>query len=1066
MAAGGSAVSTLTAIGSAWDAIPQGPDTLSPHHLREWVEGSACHPELAAANLQTLAGTDALQALAGDRLEQLGGWSQQLATVSVRSLLRPLEPVAEAGGWWCSGLDPLADWAPMGWGCFKPDRPRWDGERGRARKYEHPIKVAARSFWLAVPAVVARKIAQRQGLPLPLEVAADADGTAGAFWRWWAREPRLPLVIGEGAKKSAALLSAGVPAVALPGIWNGAPRDPATDRPALLADLAAVPLGGRTCWVLFDHSDSKQGRRDVAKASRRLARLLAGAGAAAVLIGTPPGPEKGADDYLAAGRLLEDLDLAPLAPEPVLPRLRAADRVAPAGQYLGQVCPIPTPERARVVALACPMGSGKTEAIAAAVTPLLQAGTRVVLLTHRRGIGSDQAARMGLPWADEAAPGCDLRQQGIALCIDSLCADSGLRFRAGDWAGAVVVIDEAAQVIAHALMANGTAVAQRRPRVLATLAELLAHAAQVIAADAQLSDPVLQALEAAAGARALLIASHHRPADGRSLVNHPNRDSWRVALQEHLQQQRRLWISTTAQQPGAPNSAQNLAALVHQHWPSARVLVVDSETVADPGHPASQLATDPDGIAAAHDVVVATPAIAAGLSVTLQGHFAAVFGWAGGTTDPAGVVQALARVRDGCPRHLYAPERSPGGALRVGCGSTDPAALLRRLAEHEAAAVAQLLAAGGWSPTSNSAGPWLPCWAQLAATLNGQRLAYRATVLALLEREGYAIERLDSISEGIDGCTLRVFLQLLGTGIDPAELVGRSIGDVPIEKLQRAVQQQATANRMADQLKAIATASQAAADQAVIAAEPLTDREAAELQKRRRLTPAERARLQRHRIATAWGLGATAPTPELLEAARDGLDRRMRFGWMVRSTDARQLVARADLAAAHALAPGGDAWSPDLCRELQGPRLAAADALGLPTWLDRAERGEWFTAEDQQLQELQALTTTHAGSLAQVLGITPAKRATTTLRQLLALAGYRLESKRQRSGGGRLAAAGYSYRITRENLPAGADPFALVAAWEGQLRSQAAGGCVPKFPIHKRGERVHSQPPQAEPLPC
>ena len=116
--------------GSGWDAA-QGPDVAAPHHLGEWVTGSAVHPALAAANVATLQGAPALEALAGERLEQLGGWGQQYATGAVARLLRPLEPVAAAGGWWCSGLDPLADWAPMGWGCFKPDRPRIEARDGK-----------------------------------------------------------------------------------------------------------------------------------------------------------------------------------------------------------------------------------------------------------------------------------------------------------------------------------------------------------------------------------------------------------------------------------------------------------------------------------------------------------------------------------------------------------------------------------------------------------------------------------------------------------------------------------------------------------------------------------------------------------------------------------------------------------------------------------------------------------------------------------------------------------------------------------------------------------------------
>lgn len=1006
-------------IGSGWDAAPAGPDALLPQHLAEWTDGSGCHPALAAANVSSLQGPAVLEALAGDRLEQIAAApnrrtgrpsrtpeSLQYATGPVARLLRPLEPIAAAGGWWCSGLDPATGWRQLqGWGCFKPDRPRLDPAKGKPRKYEHPIAAPARLFWLAVPAVVAQGIADHFALTLPADVAADATGTAGAFWRWWAQTPALPLAITEGAKKAAALLSAGVPAIALPGIWNGAPKDAATGRPALHPDLAAVPLRGRACSILFDRSD----RSDPAepKAARRLARLLLAAGAAAITAGTPPAPHKGADDAIAAGLGWEALAAAlpPLSAAdtaaPVLPRLRAPDQIAPAGRYLGEACPLPGPEVARLLALAAPMGAGKTEAIAAAVAPLLAVGVRVLLVTHRRSLGAALADRLGLPWGEDAAPGSDLRQQGLALCIDSLCPGSGLQITPGDWRGCVVVIDEAAAVLAHALSGTGTAIASRRPAVLETLSGLLAGSSQVIAADAQLSAPVLEALEAATGARALLIASEHRPAAGRDLVIHPSRDSWRAELIAQLQARRRLWIATTAAKPGAQNAAQNLALLTLQHWPEARVLVVDGDTVADDDHDAARLAGDPDGIASRYDVVICSPAVAAGLSVTLRGHFAAVLVAAGGTTDPEAVAQAAARVRDDCPRHLFAPAQSPGAQLRTGSGDTDPARLLQRLGEHEAATVAQLLAAGGWSPERNEAGPWMRLWAQLAAIRNGQRLAYRATVCALLEREGYRA----TIAEPL------------------------------------AADATATAQAAAEALEAIAAEAQAADDAALIAAEPLTAADARELARKRKRTPAERAQLARYRVAEAWGLGADPPTAELLEADRQALSRRARFGWVLRSIEARQLVARHDQATAAALAPDGRPWAPDLCRETIGPKVAAADALGLPAWLERSDPTDgsnpaaWFTAADPALAQLQALATAHAASLRQVLGVSPGQRATTTLRQLLALTGHRLEAKRSREHGARA----WRYRITAEPLPAGADPDRLAAAWREQL-SRPTGG--------------------------
>jgi hypothetical protein len=92
--------------------------------------------------------------------------------------------------------------------------------------------------------------------------------------------------------------------------------------------------------------------------------------------------------------------------------------------------------------------------------------------------------------------------------------------------------------------------------------------------------------------------------------------------------------------------------------------------------------------------------------------------------------------------------------------------------------------------------------------------------------------------------------------------------------------------------------------------------------------------------------------------------------------------------------------------------VAAADAIGMADWLERVDRGEWFIAADPQLQALQARAITHGASLRQVLGVSPGQRAMTTLRNLLALAGYRLEAKRNREDGDRA----WLYRVVAEPL--------------------------------------------------
>jgi hypothetical protein len=92
--------------------------------------------------------------------------------------------------------------------------------------------------------------------------------------------------------------------------------------------------------------------------------------------------------------------------------------------------------------------------------------------------------------------------------------------------------------------------------------------------------------------------------------------------------------------------------------------------------------------------------------------------------------------------------------------------------------------------------------------------------------------------------------------------------------------------------------------------------------------------------------------------------------------------------------------------------VAAADAIGIADWLERVDRGEWFTAADPELQALQVLAITHGASTRQVLGVSQGERAMTTLRNLLALAGYRLAAKRNREDGDRA----WRYRVVAEPL--------------------------------------------------
>jgi len=298
-------------------------------------------------------------------------------------------------------------------------------------------------------------------------------------------------LICEGWKKALAAVSAGHAALALPGVQMG--RRVGADGSERLIEALLLLAPGRRWLIAFDAEAKPSTAAKVGAAAGALARALRAAGGRVQIARLPllSGADKtGLDDLLAAaGPEALDRALADTGPRPVLPQLRAADRIAPAGQWMAQACPIPSPELAPLVILKAPMGCGKTEAVAQALAPLAADGVPILMPSHRKALGQAAAERVGVPWCP--APGSDERLQGVAGCLDSWCSDSALQLAGHGWSGGVLMLDEWMQQIEHLLLSSGTALADRpgrRAAVLRTLADLLPRMRQTIASDAQMAD--------------------------------------------------------------------------------------------------------------------------------------------------------------------------------------------------------------------------------------------------------------------------------------------------------------------------------------------------------------------------------------------------------------------------------------------------------------------------------------------------------------------------------------------------------------------------------------------------
>jgi hypothetical protein len=604
----------------------------------------------------------------------------------------------------------------------------------------------------------------------------------------------------------------------------------------------------------------------------------------------------------------------------------------------------------------------------------------------------------------------------------------------------VIVLDEWMQQVEHLLTATGTALADRtaprRAAGMRTLVEQLRTARLVIAADGQMAQWAVDLLEALTARRALLIRSEHQPMAGRPLHCRPGLTTPKRAAEafrgklaatvEALPAGGSLLVWCSAQKgEKSQNAPQNLAEWHRRTRPDDLVDVIDSTT----RELAAGLAADPDGFAERRIVeatarggawvLYCSPAISSGVSWD-RWKPAAVIAYSGGRIAPEHVAQALARVRSSeVPCWLFAPEKAPGNALRVGNGATDPAALIADLKKTTDPLLGTLQESGHEEA-------WLKAWGELGAVRNRQRFAYRATIVGLLEREGWSLQ-----DPGPEPCPM------------------------------------AAAALEAD-LKVIRDDRKEAKQQAILTAEPLSPMDASRLERRRTLEPAETAALERYRLADRWGLAPDAIlTLDLLSADEDRPTDRLRLGWLLSCPEALAAIPEHDWLATERLDPEhGRAFAPDRLRVTLAPKVAALQALGVPALMERFGRGETIAATDPAVLALHATATAHRDDVVGTLGVSPGKLASgtlrSTLRNLLRAVGWeltrvgRIHTRSDDRGA-------CTYRAAPLALPAGVSWEALTAKWLKELREGGAKNDPMKKP--HRVEKCANHIPRPSPPP-
>lgn len=723
------------------------------NHYREWVEGSAVDPEITNLNLKSLGGNSAYDYLLySESLKRTNAGRLQ------EQILKRYHHLGD-GGWWCSGVDVLTGEDSL-WGCLKPNNPKFDHKKNKLRKYEQPEGIPTEIFALKISVRIFELVSRRYNVALPQDYQAVVE-LPWIFWQWVLGE-NIPIILVEGAKKAASVLSCGYVAIGLPGVWGGV-RQPKDEHgnpdgmPSLIKQLQVFAQAGRRIYFCFDQDGRRETTRSVSKAIAKTAKLFVAQKCEVKVITWLPGLGKGIDDVLVAfGRekfdeLYRDAATFDEWSSNQLRRLTYAPDVVQDQRYIGEILP---PASAQLIAIKAPKGCGKTEWFRWFTAPQISSGERkTLLISHRIQLGLQTCDRLGLPFINQLKQTGQGSLFGYGLCIDSLHPKSQARFSPQEWRGATVIIDEIQQVIWHLL--SSSTCQNERVIIIKTLQELLqtviATNGKIIIADADLNDIAIDFIEGLLG----------QSPDRFILVNEFTfNEPWTIhkfggttpsamiaELEKRLDAGEKALLCVSGQKHKSKWGTIVLEEYFKRKYPHLKILRIDSESVANPEHEAFGCTEDPNKIVINYDLVISSPTIETGVSINVK-HFDGVWLISQGVQTTDGVRQFLSRVRPPVPRYVWIKSL---GINFVGNSASTVAGLIASQKRLDKSNRVKLMEGGLKElPDGNFSPIYLETWAKLGAIINTGMWHHEKTILDDLAEEGHNVLPWSEIRENVD----------------------------------------------------------------------------------------------------------------------------------------------------------------------------------------------------------------------------------------------------------------------------------------------------------------------------
>jgi hypothetical protein len=859
------------------------------------------------------------------------------------------------GGWWCSGIDLLTGKEDI-WGCFKPDLPRYQDDSGKAIKYEHPPKTATGLFALKAPVPIWGKIADRYKIKLE---ATEIDYTLpdNGFWQWAIAHKELPICITEGAKKAGALLSAGYAAVALPGINNGyrTPKDELGNRIGkshLIPQLQKLALPNREIYLIFDRDSKPNTVKAVNAAIKKTGYLLQQAGCKVKVVVWDEELGKGVDD-LIANQGAATFDLAydrALSLETW--KANSWNRLTYTPQVkldLAYLPDIEIPPSAKLIGIKSAKGTGKTHWLGKIVQQARLDNQKVLVIGHRVQLVRALCQRFGLPYISEIKNGLADRTLGYGLCIDSLHGNSQAQFNAADWSNCTVIIDEVEQVLWHGL--NSSTCKDNRVAILKSLKNLtqnvLTGEGRVLIADADLSDIGIDYIRDLSGIAIEPYIIHNEwQSDSQAaweIYNYNDTTPKKLVkdLEKHIKQGGKPLVCLSAQKLNSQWSTQTLEAYLQKKFPQAKILRIDSESLADPEHPAYDCITKLDRVLVNWDIVLASPSIETGISIEVKDYFSSVWAIAQGIQSENAVRQTLARLRANVPRYLWCAAYSFN---KIGNGSTSIPSLItsgHRLTQVNIRLLQQSDLASLDDIDTGFQAESLLCWAKMAVRYNASTINYRESILTALRDEGHQI-------------------------IDAATLATK-------KKLQNEPKQPETTS-LVDAIAEIRSQNYQTECIAIANAPLISETQYQHLKKRLIRSLTDRHQLRKYELQQRYQLPVT---PELVALDDDGWYQKIRLHYFL--TIGRAFLVDRDAQIAYQLIDRGHGslFLPDFNGSQLGAIVGTMEILGIPALLANPQRE--LRNNDPDLQAMAQIALNNRKEIKTAVGIGIAKNSSPVL---------------------------------------------------------------------------------------